>query len=157
RGNLNTTAVTFTPDGKFLIVGNGVNEWDAKQKNYQQWGDVTLWDVGARAKVRTLARLPAHVAWVAPSPDGKLLAGAGEGGQVSLWDLASGEVRGAFRVGHGGRLREGCGAFSPDSTLLAVGADGELQVWDCRKSRSAWTQAGVFKFVEAVAFSPDGG
>jgi hypothetical protein len=51
------------------------------------------------------------------SPDGRLLAGGGPEGAVSLWDLATGAVAGRLRADLGA---VGSLAFSPDGARLAV-------------------------------------
>jgi WD40 repeat protein len=63
-----------------------------------------------------------------PSPDGRLFALAGTD-TIAVWDLVAGEQRYRFPTsGACGRTRI---AFSPDSSVLAVGCpiDGQLRAW----------------------------
>jgi WD40 repeat protein/serine/threonine protein kinase len=119
---------------------------------------------------------PLHAA--AYSPSGTLVATAGDGGQVRVWDPRSGRTW-AVLVGNVGAIR-GL-AFSPDGGLIAAaGADQTIRFWElplgmleaARKSVALFTflqpvvkplslapslsLPGSHSSVNCLAFSPDG-
>jgi WD40 repeat protein len=88
------------------------------------------------------------------SPDGRTLAIEEGGGNVSLWEVASGRRRGRFPLAE----MIGGAAFSPDGRFLAVaeGRDSSLNLWDLVTGRLAARSQGDHGRMESLAFSPDG-
>lgn len=76
--------VSFSPDGKLLASGSGM-EWSFVEKNV-----VKLWDVATGAELRTLVH-DCPVKWIGFSPDGRKVAAKGaDGATTRVWDVASG-------------------------------------------------------------------
>jgi WD40 repeat protein len=118
-------SVAFSPDGK--TVASGTSE-----------GRVVLWDVGTGRHTATWKGHAGAVWSVTFSPDGKVLASAsghGEwptqearGGEVKLWEAATGRNTATFRVPAEAILSV---AISPDgNTLASGGLGGTIRLWD---------------------------
>jgi WD40 repeat protein len=116
--------LAFSPDGKTLAVGT-----DLAGHEKLTSGQVHLWDVetGKRRGVFA-AHFQERVAALAYSPDGKMLATAGDRNTICLWDAASRERRALLGVP---KQRIAALAFSPDGKTLASGGfDKRVRLWE---------------------------
>jgi WD40 repeat protein len=99
-----------------------------------------------------------HSTWVKVaifSPDGRLLASGDLGGDVFVWETASGKV---LRRLHS-QMAISDLAFSPDSRLLAIASAKPLVVWDVETGRQVFSLSGDpgrDPDFSDLAFSPDG-
>jgi WD40 repeat protein len=176
-------AVAFSPDGKLLASSDPsweVRLWEAATgKGFQSLaghgghviafhpegrvlasaradGTVPVWDTatGKERLCLTPKAGPAGGAFIAFSPDGKLLACGGRK-VIHLWDWAAGrEVRRLLA-----EPKEGFEsmAFAPDGhTLVSGGDEGTVRQWRVADGKIlAEHQLGFLRFRQ-VAFSPDG-
>jgi WD40 repeat protein len=88
---------------------------------------VRLWSASSSRPQRSFKAHEGRVTSVAFAPNDRLLASAGEDGQVKLWDLRSGRPPRVFR-GHAGPVHSV--AFSADGRrVMSAGQDGVIRVW----------------------------
>src|SRR5687767_1560247 len=118
------------------------------------------------ARPTAMIKLKAEPAWLAFSPDGKLLASTVYGdATVSLWDTETGALTATFRGEKGSRrvnesieiVRTARPVFSPDGRALAVAdfAANEVRLWDVSAGKVQETFKGGWGLGNPV-FSPDG-
>jgi WD40 repeat protein/transcriptional regulator with XRE-family HTH domain len=131
-------------------------------------GDVRLWrlplreghETPVKLTVQRASKQPLTLFAVTMNPAGTLLATAGAGRTVQLWDISD--------SAHPHRVATLAGptntvyslVFSPDGTVLAAGsADGLIHRWRLSDSAAALvlpSLTGAEGYVQSVAFSPDG-
>ena len=103
----------------------------------------------------TFPDLKESVSALAISPDGtQVFAGAGSGGDITVWDLASGKQLRVFE-GHSAKINGM--AITPDGKLLiSGGADRVFIVWDVASGKPIYTSVPLSAAITAVAISRDG-
>jgi serine/threonine protein kinase len=95
---------------------------------------------------------------VAFSPDGKILAGAGDGTKIIFWDLTNSTQRTELSIDQPANEFVNELIFSPDGKYLAAGSsDGSIRLW---RRTEAWVQEPQIsnehgRVITALAFSPD--
>jgi WD40 repeat protein len=119
-------------------------------------GLVELWDAAAGRVRVTLGKHSGPVCSLAFSPDGTILASAGDvgTGPVKLWDVATGREYATLR-GH--TLPVQSVAFSSDARTVAGGSlDETVRLWDRATGQERAALRGHIGQVTCVAFSRDG-
>ncbi|MFG2085508.1 WD40 repeat domain-containing serine/threonine protein kinase [Spirillospora sp. NPDC048824] len=112
---------------------------------------VFIWDVGRRARHRTL-RVEGGAAAVAFSRDGRRLATGNMSASATVWDVATGRRIRTFPVE---AFNVGSVDFSPDGRILAAG-NPDVRLWDVRTGRLVAGFDREASGVRCVRFSRDG-
>ena len=141
------SALAFTPDGRTLVSA-GHND-----------GTIRFWDVSGQQAIIprvTPTNQQGEVQDAALSPDGSILATAGEDGTIRLWDTKRQLPIGAPLTGHESAVYTV--AFGPDGTVLySAGEDGTIRRWEVnsRQPLGEPIEAGQ-GVILMLAISPDG-
>jgi WD40 repeat protein len=180
--------IAFSPNGHFLAtadsngylylwdVSSGSSLWDIPLANFRgslafsKDGQALVGDGpdGIDFWSTTTGQVTGHLPGSGPvafSPDGSLLALGDGAGDVRLWSTVAKKFISTFTdTSSNGTSADGTFygvnalAFSPDSTMLALGADDGntyLLNWKTGKIKSTFPDPNGMS-VDAVAFSPDG-
>jgi WD40 repeat protein len=138
KGNLYTGSATFSPNGKYVLVGEA--------------GAATLWDAATGAKLRTFPRkvmdntYSTHARF---SPDGNYVVTEGYDG-ATLWDAQTGEELKYFKDPFNDFRWS---KFSKDSKyLMTLTREDGVRLWDVRTYKLAFEVTSAFE----GQLSPDG-
>jgi WD40 repeat protein len=135
-------ALSFSPDGKYLVAGTGV-------------GTIDIWNPLKSELLRQIRHSKSPVFAVRVSPDGQKIASAGADGKIRIWSLESGDLLKEMGTGSTGSLR--CVAYSPDGHYLASGGDdNNIYLWNVDSAKTELTMRGKICGINSIAFSPDG-
>ena len=119
-------------------------------------GALSVLDAHSLHRVQALATTPAPAlqSAAAISPDGRTVAIGSETGSISFVHLATGAVRRGID-GHAATVASA--VYSPrGGTVLTVGSDDKVIVWDAKTVRPAEVLTGHTGQVQSAAISPDG-
>ena len=135
-------SVAFSPDGQTLASGNAED------------GSILLWNTTAWQIERTLTGHTGIVEFVVFSRDGAMLASGSRDRTIRLWNSNTAtHIRTLTSADTVNRL-----AFSPDSqTLASAGWDNTIRLWNPHTGKLKRTLPNQGGWVNAVAFSRDGG
>jgi len=135
-------SIQFTPNGEALLSSGSD-------------GAVYLWQMQEAGGARMTARLTARkerIFTVAVHPDGNLVASAGDGAGIALWDRSSRQLLHTLQSpGQNIAML----AFSPDGQWLASSnGDGTVSLWSLPAGRQHRQLQGHTNLVSCCAFSP---
>ena len=135
-------ALTFSPDGRFLISSTSANT-------------LTLWDAPTGAELRKFKG--SHTSYVgtsAFSPDGRFVLSGASDNTIKLWDVATGSELRTF-MGHTKEITTL--AFLPDGrSAISASADETIRQWDLSTGKEVNNFKGRTGPRGAVVFSMDG-
>jgi WD40 repeat protein len=134
----------LSPDGRLLAT--------AGQAGADDRAVIRVWRWRQQKEVLTLRGFRGRADGVAFSPNGDLLAGAGQN-RVRVWRIADGAPVTVLR----GRGELTSVAFDPSNALIGAGSSsGAALLWDLRSKKRIARLAGHSDTVAALAFSADG-
>ena len=141
--------VAFSPDGKTLASGGGLND-----TTQQHDSSIRLWDLQTAQSKVILKGHSSGIRSLSFSPDGKVLASGSYDNSIRLWNTLTGENI-AILTGHLTSIY--CVMFSPDGKTLASGShDTTIRLWDVQSGKHKKTLNGHTRAVFFLTFSPDG-
>jgi len=167
--NLENGAITTIPfqdykklqyrgvDYRFMWASRDLHGIEPKAVYGRTDGLLEVWNLATMSRVTSWRVDDGDVATTTFSPDGKIIASSGAGGEVVLWDAGTHREVRRFET-LGGKMM-GL-TFSPDGRLLAGSEakddDCHVGVWDVKTGALMRKLPFQWQLVLSLAFSPDG-
>ncbi len=138
-----TSFVRFSPDGKFIAVGNYTND-----------DVILLLDTTNGNHLKSFSGYSGVVYFINISPDGKYLLSGGTDATIRLWDVASGkEIK--QLVGHSSGVITAL--FSPDGkNIISSSKDETIRLWSTESGKEIRKFERDCRAFYSVAFAPSG-
>ena len=132
--------IDITPDGKWVATG------------HFQRKEVQIWN-GKSGKLERNLEMPGP-SRVTFSPDGKWLATSST--EYQLWEVGSWKRKNRAVSGHP-TAHVSCITFSPDGRVIALGREGDIQLYEIANGKlMATLEAPDANVLASLRFSPDG-
>jgi WD40 repeat protein len=161
-------SVQFHPDGKRLASTSGwdavVRLWDLSKDGEPVTFEAPFGKEGAGSTITDqdgVTTYSAQIQGVSFHPEGKLMATAGPGRLVRVWDIETKKLVTTLPVQPGTVMNV---AFSPDGKSLATASCGQnnmnepgsLKLWDTATWKETWNVPDIISTVKDIAFRPKG-
>jgi WD40 repeat protein len=143
---LGKSDLIFSPDGQWLV--SIIGRWDSSKNG----ADSTIWNVTTGKVINTFkVTSNGYIDSIIFSPNGKMLASAGEDRTIHLWDVVTGkEIK--TLTGHTNRIRSI--SFSLNGQILASsGWDKTIKLWDVTTGKEIKTIMGQAE-QSSISFGP---
>lgn len=138
-------AVAFSPDGKYVISGNGSPSGTIS---------AIVWEAASGNEKMTLGGFTGMVVSLAYSRDGKKIVSASGDKRLRVWDAHTGKE--LVTIVQPDNYYWGV-AFSPDGKRLVAANDNrKVTIWDAETGKEVISMRGHAREVTSAAFSPDG-
>jgi len=160
--------LAISPDAKTVAGGTGIVTMTVGAKKSVTGGDIVLWDPATGKIRKILGKHGTTPSWLSFSRDGKLLGSLSkEDGEFKMWDLATGKLVQAIKLGSGikseavGIAFDGRTLITVEQKSIARGNEGfsylfpgALSARDARTGKTLWTLNDSGGIV--MGLSPDG-
>jgi WD40 repeat protein len=140
-----STSVKYSPDGRFLAIGEGWSVNLHREDGAQKWYAARAHDVAHGTDIRTSVTI---------APRSEHVISGGHDGAVKIWNLQRGAL--VRNLADGGDPVAAI-AVSPDGAYVVAGNQaGQILLWEAASGSLAITIAADTQAVNCLAFSPDG-